>query len=103
MLSIFNIYFKTPIVHSMDLVSPRFSPPAKRLVLLFVDGLRADKFFEPDLERNFRAPFLRNVIKNQSRLLGSISCSASNGVKVWTCCYNCWIIRTGMPKLFSII
>ncbi|KAG8489826.1 hypothetical protein CXB51_017873 [Gossypium anomalum] len=67
MLSIFDIYFKTPIVHGMDLVSPRFSPPAKRLVLLVADGLRADKFFEPDLEGNFRAPFLRNVIKNQGR------------------------------------
>ncbi|XP_022774432.1 GPI ethanolamine phosphate transferase 1 isoform X4 [Durio zibethinus] len=67
MLSIFDIYFKTPIVHGMDLVSPRFSAPAKRLVLLVADGLRADKFFEPDSEGNFRAPFLRSVIKNQGR------------------------------------
>lgn len=34
MLSIFDIYFKTPIVHGMDPVAPRFSAPAKRLVLL---------------------------------------------------------------------
>ncbi|OMO59862.1 Sulfatase [Corchorus capsularis] len=67
MLSIFDIYFKTPIVHGMDLVTPRFSAPAKRLVLLVADGLRADKFFEPDSEGNFRAPFLRSVIKNQGR------------------------------------
>ncbi|XWS44216.1 hypothetical protein CRYUN_Cryun15aG0025200 [Craigia yunnanensis] len=67
MLSIFDIYFKSPIVHGMDLVSPRFSAPAKRLVLLVADGLRADKFFEPDSEGNFRAPFLRSVIKNQGR------------------------------------
>ncbi|XVE83899.1 hypothetical protein DITRI_Ditri16bG0125300 [Diplodiscus trichospermus] len=67
MLSIFDIYFKTPIVHGMDLVSPRFSAPAKRLVLLVADGLRADKFFEPDSEGNFRAPFLRSVIMNQGR------------------------------------
>lgn len=34
MLSIFDIYFKTPIVHGMDPVTPRFKAPAKRLVLL---------------------------------------------------------------------
>lgn len=34
MMSIFDIYFKTPIVHGMDPVTPRFKAPAKRLVLL---------------------------------------------------------------------
>ena len=34
MLSIFDIYFKTPIVHGMGPVTPRFNAPAKRLVLL---------------------------------------------------------------------
>lgn len=34
MLSIFDIYFKTPIVHGMEPVPPRFAAPAKRLVLL---------------------------------------------------------------------
>ncbi|KAJ0098520.1 hypothetical protein Patl1_21932 [Pistacia atlantica] len=33
MLSIFDIYFKTPIVHGMDPVTPRFKAPTKRLVL----------------------------------------------------------------------
>ncbi|KAM7262796.1 hypothetical protein ACFE04_000479 [Oxalis oulophora] len=32
-----------------------------------VDGLRVDKFLEPDSEGNYRAPFFRNVIKNQGR------------------------------------
>lgn len=68
MLSIFDIYFKTPIVHGMDPVPPRFSSPqAKRLFLFVADGLRADKFFEPDPEGNYRAPFLRSVIKGQGR------------------------------------
>ncbi|CAN6904551.1 unnamed protein product [Brassica oleracea] len=68
MLSTFDIYFKTPIVHGMDPVPPRFShPPAKRLILLISDGLRADKFYEPDADGNYRAPFLRNVINNQGR------------------------------------
>ncbi|XP_057996632.1 GPI ethanolamine phosphate transferase 1 isoform X2 [Hevea brasiliensis] len=67
MLSIFDIYFKTPIVHGMDPVKPRFKAPAKRLVLLVADGLRADKFFEPDSEGNYRAPFLRSIIKNKGR------------------------------------
>ncbi|KAL3624208.1 hypothetical protein CASFOL_033024 [Castilleja foliolosa] len=67
MLSIFDIYFKSPIVHGMEPVKPRFSAPAKRLVLLVADGLRADKFFEPDSDGNFRAPFLRSVIKELGR------------------------------------
>ncbi|KAL7140851.1 hypothetical protein ABFS83_08G014900 [Erythranthe nasuta] len=67
MLSIFDIYFKTPIVHGMEPVQPRFSAPAKRLVLLVADGLRADKFFEPDSDGNYRAPFLRSVIKERGR------------------------------------
>ncbi|XP_027075046.1 GPI ethanolamine phosphate transferase 1 [Coffea arabica] len=67
MLSIFDIYFKTPIVHGMKPVTPRFTSPAKRLVLLVADGLRADKFFEPDSDGNYRAPFLRSVIKERGR------------------------------------
>lgn len=31
------------------------------------DGLRADKFFEPDSEGNYRAPFLRSIIKGKGR------------------------------------
>nr|BAD27634.1 putative phosphatidylinositolglycan class N short form [Oryza sativa Japonica Group] len=58
---------------------PRFSaPPAKRLVLLvgasplyssptIADGLRADKFFEPDERGRYRAPFLRGVIEEKGR------------------------------------
>ncbi|CAA7397835.1 unnamed protein product [Spirodela intermedia] len=67
MLSIFDIYFKSPVVHGMDAVPQRISAPAKRLVLLVADGLRADKFFEPDSEGHFRAPFLRRIIREKGR------------------------------------
>ncbi|XP_020587564.1 GPI ethanolamine phosphate transferase 1 isoform X2 [Phalaenopsis equestris] len=67
MLSIFDIYFKTPIVHGMDPVPQRFPAPAKRLVLLIADGLRADKFFEPESDGRFRAPFLRSVMLEKGR------------------------------------
>lgn len=42
MLSIFDIYFKTPVVHGMDPVVPRFSAPAKRLVLLI-----GNEYYDP--------------------------------------------------------
>ncbi|XP_072973037.1 GPI ethanolamine phosphate transferase 1 [Typha angustifolia] len=67
MLSIFDIYFKSPIVHGMPPVPQRIPSPAKRLVLLVADGLRADKFFEPDADGRFRAPFLRSVMKEKGR------------------------------------
>lgn len=67
MLSIFDIYFKTPIVHGMEPVPPRINAPAKRLVLFIADGLRADKFFEMDSIGEFRAPFLRSIILNNGR------------------------------------
>lgn len=51
----------------MEPVQPRYKPPAKRLVLIIADGLRADKFFEPDSEGEYRAPFLRSVIKDKGR------------------------------------
>lgn len=35
--------------------------------VISADGLRADKFFEPDSDGNYRAPFLRSVIKGQGR------------------------------------
>eukprot|EP00899_Mesostigma_viride_P003999 jgi/Mesvir1/135/Mv26432-RA.1 len=54
LLSIFDIYFKTPIVMGVEPVhAPVLSgvtkePLARRLVLAVADGLRADKLFEVD-------------------------------------------------------
>ena len=57
--SIFDIYFTSPLVHGM---TPRAVPtpaPASRLILFVADGLRADKFFEPDEYGKSRVPYLR--------------------------------------------
>ena len=35
------------------------NPPAKRVVLFVADGLRADKLFELDENKQTRAPYLR--------------------------------------------
>ncbi|KAK6163707.1 hypothetical protein DH2020_000571 [Rehmannia glutinosa] len=51
----------------MEPIKPRFAALAKRLVLLVADGLRANKFFEPDSDGNYRAPFFRSVIKEHGR------------------------------------
>lgn len=64
-ISIFDIYFTTTLVNGM---TPHASPlpaPAKRLVFIVADGLRADKFFEIMPNGTSPAPFLRSVMENE--------------------------------------
>ncbi|KAL4115008.1 hypothetical protein PRIC2_013904 [Phytophthora ramorum] len=59
-LSIFDIYFTSPVVHHIESVGYTDAPPAKRVVVFVADGCRADKFFEAE-----RVSFLRDVMQKR--------------------------------------
>ncbi|KAM8882501.1 GPI ethanolamine phosphate transferase 1 [Synchiropus picturatus] len=61
-LSIFDIYFTSPLVHGMTPQSTLLPPPASRLVLIVADGLRADTLFS---NGSSRAPYLRSIIEGK--------------------------------------
>lgn len=59
LVSIFDIYFSSPLVHGMTPQQTPLPPPAKRLVLFVADGLRADSLYELNSNGTPRAPYLR--------------------------------------------
>ncbi|XP_069359689.1 GPI ethanolamine phosphate transferase 1 [Maniola hyperantus] len=62
LFSIFDIYFKSPIVNNANTYKPLHEAPADRLVLFVVDGLRAESFV------NYTTmPYLRSVANNHGR------------------------------------
>ncbi|KFM71110.1 GPI ethanolamine phosphate transferase 1, partial [Stegodyphus mimosarum] len=62
--SVFDVYFKSPIIHGMTPYSTPLPAPAKRLVLIVADGLRADKLFEVNAQGETNAPYLRDLAMN---------------------------------------
>lgn len=64
-LSIFDIYFRSPLVQNLPATDPVLPAPAKRLVLFVGDGLRADKCFEKDAAGRLRSPYLRSIAEQQ--------------------------------------
>lgn len=64
-LSIFDIYFTSPLVHGMTPLATLLAPPASRLVLMVADGLRADSLFTLLPNGQSRAPYLRGVIESR--------------------------------------
>ncbi|XP_061660858.1 GPI ethanolamine phosphate transferase 1 isoform X1 [Syngnathoides biaculeatus] len=64
-LSIFDIYFTSPLVHGMAPMATHLTPPASRLVLIVADGLRADSLFTLLPNGSTVAPYLRSVIEER--------------------------------------
>lgn len=64
-ISIFDIYFTSPLVHGMTPQATPLAPPASRLVLVVADGLRADSLFTLLPNGSSRAPYLRRNIEER--------------------------------------
>ncbi|XP_061305272.1 GPI ethanolamine phosphate transferase 1 isoform X4 [Pezoporus flaviventris] len=64
LVSIFDIYFSSPLVHGMTPQQTPLPPPAKRLVLFVADGLRADSLYELNSNSTPRAPYMRSILEN---------------------------------------
>ncbi|KAJ2947913.1 hypothetical protein O0L34_g9704 [Tuta absoluta] len=62
LFSIFDIYFKSPIVKNVEVYQPQHQAVAERLVLFMVDGLRAESFV------NYTTmPYLRSIANTNGR------------------------------------
>ncbi|NXJ59236.1 PIGN transferase, partial [Rostratula benghalensis] len=64
LVSIFEIYFSSPLVHGMTPQQTPLPPPAQRLVLFVADGLRADSLYELSSNGTPQAPYLRSILEN---------------------------------------
>ncbi len=66
-VSIFDIYFTSPVDQGMIPQYYSMTPPAKRLVLFVADGLRADTVYSLNEDKTSPAPFIREIIKEHGR------------------------------------
>ena len=60
-ISVFQIYFKSPILNGIKKTEPINYQGADRVVFIVIDGLQVDKAFHSQNE-NY-TPFLRSIIK----------------------------------------
>ncbi|XP_037052386.1 GPI ethanolamine phosphate transferase 1 [Bradysia coprophila] len=62
LVSIFVIYFQSPIITGLQHQKKILDPPARRLVLFSADGLRAESFYRNGCANT---KFLRNIVLNE--------------------------------------
>lgn len=63
LLSIFDIYFKSPIMSGIPDQHVDYEPPADRIVLFVGDGLRADTFYN---YANSTSTYFKNLLKTSA-------------------------------------
>ncbi|XP_023024700.2 GPI ethanolamine phosphate transferase 1 isoform X1 [Leptinotarsa decemlineata] len=63
LFAVFDVYFASPLDRGMTPIRSTSSPPAKRLVLIVADGLRAEAIFGEDMR--YRAPYLNSILKDK--------------------------------------
>ena len=88
-VSIFDIYFTSPLVHGMTPQTVSLAPPASRIVLLVADGLRADSLFSLLPNGSSRAPYLRwedPRPPERYELIAAIEARVVEGLKVFKVC-----------------
>ncbi|KAI5705679.1 hypothetical protein M8J75_000820 [Diaphorina citri] len=64
-LSIFEIYFKSPIIDNIPVsVKAQGIQLAKRVVIFFADGVRSEKFYEVTDRNSSHSPYIRTLLAN---------------------------------------
>ena len=105
LLSIFDIYFRSPVEHGMSPQYPtHWTPPAKRLVLFVADGLRADAFYSVDGSGKTLAPYLRGVVETRGKC-HALACVSGSESSLLTCVYRYSTVRlcVCIPDLASYV
>ncbi|XP_060573416.1 GPI ethanolamine phosphate transferase 1-like isoform X1 [Ruditapes philippinarum] len=64
-ISIFDIYFTTHLIGGQQQHASSRPPPAKRLIFIVADGLRADKTLMLQPDGTTPAPYLRNIAEKE--------------------------------------
>lgn len=72
LFSIFDIYFKSPVITGIPPRPELTDAPANRLVLFVADGLRADSFFRLNHNKSSETPYLRYYYLLCANILSNI-------------------------------